>query len=382
MSLPTTNRAELRRAIASEVGMEFSRRYPSYLTCDTGSTGAYIVDSDLTQSDDAWKNMWFFISANNSTSTGATIDDNVGEVRLIDRFSNKDNRLYFERPLPQAATQYDQYEIHDIWNAYEIHNAINRAIRDGMPNFFDMITDQTLVLKEDVLEYDISGLTYRPWIISEIWLEQPYNALTGTATAGASTSLTDSSADFSDATAGWLVSIYDGTGTGQLRTISSVTGTTQLNVSAAWTTNPSTDSKYQVWDPNEQHETWYRITSATFDNKEYPSTMRFTRQYSDLYGSRIRIVYASDALELASDTSTTVVPKEFVIYKAIEILASSRVTSPRADREHFALMEQIYNTKAEMYRDSHAFRMDTSLWQEQDLSGGSRIYPRGNPMGW
>lgn len=382
MALPTSTRAEIRRAIGSELGMDFYRFYSNYLTCDSGSTTTKVVDTDLTQNDNAWKDMWFYVSENVSTSTGATVDDNVGAVRLINSFSNKDNALILDRALPQTPTNKDRYEIHNNWNAFEIHNAINRAIRDGLPDFFDIVTDETLVTKEDTLEYDISGLTYRPWIISEVWLERPYDSRTGTATAGAATSITDSSADFSAVDSTYKVSIYDGKGAGQLRTCSSGTSAGVINISAAWTTNPDTTSKYRVWDTAEQRSTWYRLTSARFNNHEYPSTMYLPKRYTNLYGSRIRIIYATDSLELNDDTDTTVVPKEFLIYKTIEFLASSRVGSTRGDREHYAVLEQIYRNKAEMFREKHAFRMDTTLWQETDIGMPSGIQYDGDPMGW
>ena len=381
MTLPTSSRAVLRRAICAELGMSFFRRYPSYLTCDSGSSSDKIIDSDLTQPDDFWKNMWLYISANVSTATGSALDDNVGEVRLIDGFLNKDNALLLDRVLPQAATNRDRYEIHDNWNAYEIHNAINRAIRDGAPDFFDVVEDETLILKEDTIEYDISALTYRPWVISSVYIERPYDAMSGSPTATAATSLTDTGADFSNVAAGWLVSIYDGTGSGQLRTITSVTGTTQLNV-ATWTTTPATTSKYLVWNPSEQRSDWYRVTSARFDKLEYPSTLYLSKLYWGDYGSRIRLTYATDCLELDDDADTTAVPKEFVVYKAIEILAASRVSSAKADREHYAMLEQDYGNRAETFRQKHAMRMDTTLWQEMDFTSPGRDYSDGNPLDW
>lgn len=380
MALPTSTRAELRRAIGAELGMEFFRRYPSYLNCDSGSTTTKVVDSDLTQNDDFWSNMWFYVSADTSTSTGAGL--NVGQVRAIDTFSNKDNALLLDRALPATPTTTNRYEIHNIWNAYEIHNAINRAIRDGMPDFFDIITDETLVLKEDTLNYTISELTYRPWIVSEVWVERPYNSITGTATSGAATSLTDTSADFSDIGSSYRISIYDGTGAGQLRTCSTGTSAGVVNISAAWTTNPDSTSKYRVWDSDEQHIMWYRLTSAKFSSQEYPTTLYLPKLYTNLYGSRIRIIYASDALELDDDTDTTVVPKEFIIYKAIQFLAASRVASSKADREKYAVLEQMYGNKAEIFRQKHAFSMDTTLWQEYDYGHPSGIPIDGDPLGW
>jgi len=75
-----------------------------------------------------------------------------------------------------------------------------------------------------------------------------YAALvSGTATAGASTTLTDSGKAWSvNEQAGRLVRITGGTGNGQTRTIISNTATV-LTVAAAWTVNPDATSVYSIW---------------------------------------------------------------------------------------------------------------------------------------
>jgi hypothetical protein len=70
---------------------------------------------------------------------------------------------------------------------------------------------------------------------------------TGTATAGASTTLTDSGASWRTVGgwAGGFVEIVSGTGAGQCRRISSNTAT-QITVARAWTTNPDNTSVYCI----------------------------------------------------------------------------------------------------------------------------------------
>ena len=79
------------------------------------------------------------------------------------------------------------------------------------------------------------------------WLDLTYlNFATGTATAGAATTLTQGAAAW--ATNQWAnsqVRIVTGTGAGQIRTIASNTGTV-LTVSAAWTTNPDATSTFEI----------------------------------------------------------------------------------------------------------------------------------------
>uniref|UniRef100_A0A6M3LC10 Uncharacterized protein n=1 Tax=viral metagenome TaxID=1070528 RepID=A0A6M3LC10_9ZZZZ len=69
----------------------------------------------------------------------------------------------------------------------------------------------------------------------------------GTATAGGSTTITDSTAKFGTdrELVGSYVWIYGGTGINQLVKISSHTNTV-ITVDTAWTTNPSTDSTYRI----------------------------------------------------------------------------------------------------------------------------------------
>jgi hypothetical protein len=68
----------------------------------------------------------------------------------------------------------------------------------------------------------------------------------GTATAGAASTLTDSGKAWGTNTLNdYLIEIYQGTGSGQTRSILSNTGTV-ITIKGTWDTNPSTDSKYRV----------------------------------------------------------------------------------------------------------------------------------------
>jgi len=72
----------------------------------------------------------------------------------------------------------------------------------------------------------------------------PY-AIRGTATSATADTISDSTKTFSTQLAGATIAILSGTGAGQLRYLKTASAS-QLTVTVAWTTTPSTDSVYLV----------------------------------------------------------------------------------------------------------------------------------------
>lgn len=79
------------------------------------------------------------------------------------------------------------------------------------------------------------------------WIDTGFKSFaTGTATAGASTTLTNSAKTWgTNQWTNYQLRITGGTGAGQIRTVASNTGTV-ITVSAAWTTNPDATSTYSL----------------------------------------------------------------------------------------------------------------------------------------
>ncbi len=330
MAKPTTTRAQLRRAICKRLGMPFYLRYDPCGVADGTSSTSKLIDSSLAQPDDFWNNGWIYIATD--TATG-----NIGVVRKIDDFVAADDALLLEYALPSAGSTGTQYEILTGFSPHEIHQAIDDALDESFPAFFNEVEDKTVVVQEDTLEYDISALSNKPWIISDMWLERSTKSQTGIVTAAASRSLTDSDITFdSDIDTSWKLSIYDGTGAGQLRTVKLLSSNTITTATgeADWTTTPDTTSKYRVWDAAEQTHDWFRLQDCHFDQGEFPSTLYLRHRPTSSYGLRISLNYATAPISLSADSDETSVPRQYVILKATELLSASRVSSSKVDREN------------------------------------------------
>jgi len=366
MSEPTVSLTTLRRAIARELEMPFFRRYKAgFLDVDSGSTTS-LVDSELTQKDKFWNGAWVYRVATQESS-------------LITNFNVSTNEIVLEVPITTFASG-DDYEIHSIWNAYDIHEAINQSIRDSRRIFFENVTDETIVIEEDKLAYVLTSLAAVPQFIHKVWLEQPTSVKRGTVVSSTSTATTlENSGILSDVDSNWKISIYAGTGKGQIRSVVSVASA--IATVAAWTTTPNSTSKYALWNPTQQRNDWYPWHALRYDStKEFPDLLYFSRSPIDFQGLRIRLEYTAMPAELSDEDDTTIVPESYLVPAAISKLHSRKVKDTKVDRElHFAESKR-YLEMAESWMVRNApHRPDSNI-----LDQHSGVYQPDtmNPLNW
>lgn len=367
MGEPTVSLQTLRRAIAKELAMPFFQRYKNgYLDADSGDTDS-LIDSDLTQKDKFWSGAWVYRVASQ-------------EASQITNFDARTNELSLEVPITTIAAG-DDYEIHSSWNAYDIHEAINQVIRDSRRIFVDTITDESLIIEADKLIYSLTSLSRTPFLIHKVWIEQPSSVKRGTVVSAAAGSVTlESSGILSDVNSNWKVSIYDGTGSGQLRSVSSVAGA-QANVSVNWTTTPDSTSKYALWNPTEQLNDWYPWHALRYDStKEFPDYLYFSRRPTDFLGLRIRLEYSAYPQELSAEADTTIIPQSYIVPAAVAKLHSKKVGDNKTDRElHFAESRR-YSEMAQAWMIQNApHRPDSNIL---DQHSGAYQPDSSNPLNW
>ncbi len=367
MTETTRTLTSLRREICTSLQMPFFRRYRAgYLDVAAGSTTTKIVNASLTQRDKFWNGAWFYSVPTQETS-------------LIRFFASNDNSFSIEVPLAIAPSVGDDFEIHSGWNSIDIHTAINRAIADAGRVFPETSESKDYVLQTDKLEYDLTTLTVKPWIITKIFVENRGNVQRGMlVSATATTFVVESATILTQATSNWKVSIYEGTGAGQIRSIASVAGAEGTVL--AWTTTPDSTSKYAVWDANEDLTTWTPIDGYRFDNKEFPSTLYIYSRMESHYGMRLSIEYMSLPVELVAETDITTIPASYIVPASLSFLYGQRIPHTKADKEVYYAESKRYLDMAEKYMTGNRpHRPDVRL---QSPDGSLTIRRSDNPLGW
>jgi len=320
---------------------------------------------------DYWTNQWIYFPAS-------------GNARMIVA-SALGGKISFYPALAAAPSAGDDYEILSVFSPFEIHEAINQAIMNSYPSFFETVEDDSLVICEDKLEYDLTSISPTIGIVHEVAIERPvtrkYTEVESATGDPLVVTLLDST-DLSDVDTTWRISFYDGTGRGQEAAITAV-GTHTVTI-AVPTTSPVDGTKALLWDPNDEQLGWYRIKAVHFSSKQWPSYMRLYAPIYSYRGSRIRIKYSTIPSSLTAETSTTVVPSEFVVAKAISLLAKSRVGDNRVDRQRYAALEELYTKESELFKLVNYFQLpDTEIWMEgNDLPSQFIQDPDGDPLNW
>ena len=376
-NLPTATRLELRTELARRMGNRFFEYFPSTSTVDSGSTDTIIVDDDLPLDDDWWSNRWYYQTSGDQEGAVRWIDDFVAQSGTIT------SKLTLDRALAGTPAAGDTYQILDKLSPHVLHDAINQALEDGFPSFFETKREEVLVYQEKTIEYSLDGLSGTPYIITGIWLERKYEGSRGDVASSTNNTVTLNDNDLSDVDTDWKITIYEGTGKGQLRDVASVSGQV-VTVTSNWTTNPDSTSRYRLWDDSKEDIHWMKITDVSMDAIEYPSIIYIHNLRYDYYGSRIRIAYIARPEPLTADTDTTTVPKEFVINKAMQFLYLVLADNTKHNRAGMERLAQRAELSAYQYEMKRRYNMPAMpLWRVQDPSRGDSYFQnRANPMAW
>jgi len=387
MAEPTYTRKELRRAICTEARMEFYRRYPN---CElqftkSGDTNAASNSTDifyctkLRQADGVWADQYIYVLSSDSSRDGLE--------RMIADWHRASGALYLEWPCDtdQVPTTDDKFEIISLWSPSFLHKKINDVIRDEFRVYPNVVTDESIVIQEGKLEYDLTGLVPLPWQILQVYVERTtsglYGVITNWSTDGSQ--FGDTTMDLSGVDTNWKVSFYYGSGAGQLFSIQSVDTAAGLITPAVPATNlPGTDTKLMLWDPTDQDLAWYPYLYCRFDQTEFPDKLYLYEDPSASYGLRFRLVYLAQSTELIADSDVTTVPQYFIVHKVLAMLHDSLSEDNRVDARRHTEIAEKHDQLARDFAMRNPRRLPQRfLWQEPGSYATGRAL-QVNPLDW
>lgn len=338
----------------------------------TGGTTTTVVDSGRPSSGEDFKHWWLSID----TDAGGAGAAPEGEERAVSAYDASTGTFTVPIAFTAAPASGDTYSVRRLVSKTFIDEVINQAIDEGQKMFVDVQVDETTRTQEDTVEYSLPTGTKHAY---QIWLGIRDTLDNGTADSSTSTTLTDNSQSWdTNEYANQEVVIYDGTGAGQYRTISSNT-TTALTVSTAWTTNPSTDSKYYIKDVSDDPK-WQQITCARIDIAA--SEVQFPSELTN--GEVLRIVYHKEYSALSSDSATTDMPATFIFYKALALIYA-HLTGRRDRRDEASYLMGYYESQADKFAQQHRQTLPTdTMWEWPQTKAGwtsGPFVPSGRPAG-
>lgn len=347
-------------ALLTKLGSDFED--PSATgTVTSGTLTTTVIDTARDEIDDRWNNKWVYID----TDAGGVAPQ--GQERKITDFANSTGTMTVDIAFTAAPTTGDTYSLREAFSRAQYVVAINHAIGDGTRAFGTVSVDETTVIKSDTLNYSLpTGCKH----IYQVWVEEPDSEDSGTATSGGNLTLTDTGKSWTtNDWAAYELRVYDGTGAGQVRTISSNTATI-LTVSVAWTTNPDSTSEYKIVDVTEELFQWSQIRNCYPDIEA--SKLRFYAQQTE--GARVRIVCETEPSELSATTDETEVPVEYILNAAKAHLWSMK-SRKDPNAEFFA---QYYYAKAEEFKRAQPYRRPSgTFWATEDISYWPYLSPYG-----
>jgi hypothetical protein len=372
----SVTRKQLRHSIGIRTQQPFFRSLKvdgTDLTSDGGATSTTLLDaSHLTHADDYWNGEYLYIPS-------------TEEVRQISDFTQGNGTLTFLEPMaaaPSAVT----YELWSQFTPYEIHAAINQALRDAWPFFFENNMGTVVFQANAGTSYRLStnlqvyttGVldTLMPRVVTGVELEDIATSVTGTATAGGASTLTDTNKNFTNlgVTTAWEIRIYDGTGKGQRRTIDTVAATV-ITVSDAWGTQPDTTSKYTLVDVSDETHGWQFITQWSVDRPDNPQYLRIGAHSYGYEGYLMRVHYAREFQSLTAEADATTCPQEYVELAALARLYLIKMTNISATEvKNWEGAQTAFAEAAAQYAQKNRYFHNWSTYaDDQELM--SRVQP-------
>jgi hypothetical protein len=323
----------------------FERFGVNYLTATGGSTTTLVDTVNLKQDDNFWKGFYLYLP-------------DRGTTRIVSGFTQSSSTITFLESTT-AITSGTKYELWGIFSPIDIHNALNQALRDAWPYFFEDRQDY-VVITSDFPTQVSPTFTLTPRWVYDVSLEIPGSCVSSVVTqrSGTNTYLIDGNRTFTSDDIGDEIRIYDGTAAGDRRTIISIVSPHVVQVNAAWSALPDTTSRYVQVDTAQS--VYIPISHWESVPRNAPTTIIHSLSGSALAGRLMRISYEAEYSPLTTESSATTCPAEFLELSAISRLYLSRMSSsPYSEDNTWQGLQRAHAEAANSYALKYAFRHNT-----------------------
>lgn len=351
---------QLRQEISRRAGNAVMRRVGTEISINGALATNQFHATQLGNLTNDWGLAYSSVYASYTTDGGAPL----GQELEIQRFRSDGTIGYVYTGavgFSPALQVGDRVEIHTVFTARQILDAVNQALRDTWPAFYLISIDTTTILEKFKRQYDLTTLAVRPRHFIAAHVEPIFRVGIGRATSGGTNTLTDTTGSFALETGKtYEIAIYYGTGKGQVRTISTWDDPTKtFTVTQDWLVQPDSTSEYMVKNLSDVYYNWLGpLAKLRLDQDEDPTSLEILYDTYELWGARLRLEYASPLPELTTEAST--LPDSvagYVIARALYYLFIQNVgRSAQFDVKTAATLADQYAKEAEGLRERNRMK--------------------------
>lgn len=349
---------QLRRRLAGELVEPFFVDIPKgfLLTSTAGTKSTAVVGvqyQELFDRSNYWERSHIYFPEIQEECTILEWDRTTGTITFVPDLLN-------------AVDEGVEIEIHSRVTATAKHNAINDAIEQSFPAFYEM-EESYLIIPENVPELTSSHNLPTGWRrLYEVMLEPPLSMVGPfTATAATNTTFTVPGSGWTtNQYSYWEVGIVDGSGVGQFQAVKSNTAT--VLTTDAFTGIDSSDlpTFYLRNTSGDMYGEWINVTDVLPNRGSSFSSLRLTRYMQSSQGRKLKLVGMKAPAALSAEADDTVVPTRYVLYAAGNpALINLTLREPSAHSQGTQFVGRWNSQEQERLKNDLAFeRIAGTVW--------------------
>ena len=362
---------DIRRTISRDVRDVVFRRVGGEITIGGSTSINNFYSTALGKFTTVFGLPYAFAYCHYTTDGGAPIGQ---ELEITNFLSNGTVGYAYVEPSPTAQWGAgDKVEIHELWSVAEKQNAVNKAVDDAWPAFYREVVDETIVMQKFKRQYDLSSLAIAPRHIMAAYIEPIFRVGIGKATGAGVATLIDTGVDYTqtlEVGKTYELALIYGKGSGQVRTISNYnTATRTFTVTPGWSTTPDTTTEYMVKNISDVYYNWLGpITRLRLNQPEIPTTAEILYVTYEVWGARLRLVYAANLAKMVSESSSLDdVSAGYVIPRAKYHLYLGRIgAGPQFEVKTAATLADSFDRESKDYRDRNRMkRLHGTVYTDQ-----------------